>query len=246
MSVKNILSLISLAVGVILISGCKCTTAERSERHHSPWKEGIFITREPRGQYVPIGGNAHFEVTAKTIPKTNEMLIAYQWFLNAAAVASGTNRVLAVMDVTTNDVGYYSCKLSLDSDVVISEPVGLMAFSTNIGGGPITIYSTPPPTTVAGVGVGCPFPYVGYHNFIKPVPPYGWVPNTSAPPSAKDFTRTDTKIKFFGSTPLNNGCGTGGFVSVTPIKSSTYRFTIYFPNNVPATAYPLQLNGFDP
>ena len=236
----------TLLAGVVLISGCKCTTSDRSEHRHARWKEGIFIIHEPEGQYVPIGGNAYFEVKAKTIPKTNETLLAYQWFLNSAVLPSKTDQQLKIIGITTNDVGYYSCKLSLDSDVVMSEPVELMAYTTNMGGGPITIYSTPPPSIVSGTGIGCPYPYVGYHNFIKPTAPYGWVPNNSAAPSAKDFTRTDTKIKFFGSTPLNNGCGTGGFVSVSPVKSSSYRFCVYFPNNVPATAYPLQLNGFDP
>ena len=208
-----------------------------------------IIVKQPQDQLVKLGQSATFTVTAA--PESLKEPLSYQWVFKCNPVPSGTNKTLIINNVTTNDVGFYSCAVHRDTDFVmpefvITQPALLMAWSSN---SPLTVWSTPPPGG-SGSGSVCPYPYVGYISYYVPCPPpadarCGFTLNSDTPKTAQD-TRTDTKIKFFGKTFNNNGCGTSGFVSVSPLNSTSYKFCVYFPSNVPTNAYPLTLNGFNP
>ena len=204
-----------------------------------------IIVKQPQDQLVKLGQSATFTVVAaKTEP------LSYQWVFKCNLIPGGTNKTLTINNVTTNEVGFYSCAVHKDTEqgtaFVVTQPALLMAWSSN---SPITVWSTPPPGG-SGSGSGCPYPYVGYINFYVPCPPpplqCGFTTNSNIPKTAKDITRSDTKIKFWGTKFGNFGCGTGGFVTVSPLNSPSYKFTVFFPSNTPTNAYPLQLNGFNP
>ncbi len=202
------------------------------------------IVKQPQDQLVKLGQSAKFTVTAT--PESLKEPLSYQWVFKCNLIPGGTNKTLTINNVTTNNVGFYSCAVHKDTVFVMTQPALLMAWSTN---SPMTVWSTPPPGG-SGSGTGCPYPYVGYINYYVPCPPpplrCGFTTNSDIPKTAQDITRTDTKIKFFGTKFGNNGCGTGGSVTVSPLDSSSYKFTVYFPSAVPTDAYPLQLNGFNP
>jgi hypothetical protein len=43
----------------------------------------------------------------------------------------------------------------------------------------------------------------------------------------------------------DTGCNQTTVIIPNPLFSPSYRFTIYFPNNVPTTNYPIVLTGFN-
>lgn len=234
------LSACALAAVVFALTGCKSSTEAGSAASKQP----IRIVSQPQDQYVPMGAAVTFSVTARQTSRGEKFPITYQWLRNCHPLASQTDSTLTIKNVTTNDVGFYVCAVNTETKFILTQPATLMAYATNVGG-PITVWSVPPPSSGSSSGSTCPAPYIGYHSFTKPTAPFGWTPNAATPHTATDITRTDTKVKFFGSTFGNNGCGVGG-VTVTPLNSTSYRFTVYFPSGVPTTAYPLQLNGFNP
>jgi len=250
--------IISIAVAVVFAEsiGSIASAQPATNVYQKKFKPGPQpkIVKQPESQLVQLGQSATFTVQAK--PKS----VSYQWVFKCNLIPGATNSTLLVDIVNTNKVGFYSCAVHSDTVLVLTRPAPLMAYSTNddatitvwstpppgvLDGdvercdGTITVWSTPPPGG-SGSGSGCPYPYVGYVNFST-----GWAPKTWPSHSAQDTTRSDTKIKFFGSTFGNNGCGTGGFVNVSPLNSAIYRFTVYFPTApVPTDPYPLVLTGF--
>jgi hypothetical protein len=107
----------------------------------------------------------------------------------------------------------------------------------------ITVYATP--VVSNGSNGMCPGAYVGCVSYIKTAGQgWGWAP-TNTVHTATDTNRSDTKIAFIGM--LNDsGCNQTTVTVPNPTVSPKYRFTIYFPNNVPTNAYPILLSGFAP
>jgi hypothetical protein len=61
-----------------------------------------FITTQPHNQTLPIGGTACFAVSAIGSPS-----LAYQWYFNNAPLATGTNAILTLGPLLTNQAGNY-------------------------------------------------------------------------------------------------------------------------------------------
>jgi hypothetical protein len=120
-------------------------------------------------------------------------------------------------------------------------------FQTLSGPVTFTVYATP--ASVGGTIPGCPGTYAGSVSYTKTIANgWGWVPdtnNTSVFTAADGGGRTNTKVVYLGKN-LDSGCGTNSVTVPNPPGSAVYRFTIYFPNNVPGTNYPIVLTGFKP
>ena len=104
------------------------------------------------------------------------------------------------------------------------------------------------PVVSNGSNEVCPGSYAGYVAYTKTVGNgWGWAPatNTTVFTAADGGGRSDTKIVFVGKSN-DTGCNQTSVTIPNPPTSTKYRFTIYFPNNVPTTNYPMVLTGFDP
>jgi hypothetical protein len=114
-----------------------------------------------------------------------------------------------------------------------------------LGGAPITVFAAP--VNSGGTIPGCPGTYAGYVNYTKSLPAWGWVPstNTTVFTATDGSGRTDTKTVYLGKN-FDTGCAQTPVTVPNPPVSAKYRFTIYFPSNVPSTNYPITLTGFDP
>jgi len=114
------------------------------------------------------------------------------------------------------------------------------------GGGPIVVFGLPKASN--GMQGTCPGSFVGYVNYTKTIAQgWGWIPstNTTTTFTASDGSgRTDTKIGYMGKYG-DTGCDQTTVTVPNPPFSPSYRFTIYFPNNVPTTNYPIVLTGFN-
>jgi hypothetical protein len=101
------------------------------------------------------------------------------------------------------------------------------------------------PTVSVGSIPGCPGSYAGFAKYTKSVG-WGWAPSTNTSVhTATDNNRSDTKVFYTGLSGDTN-CALTTVTVPDPHPSTVYRFTVYFPNNVPTTNYPLTLSGFDP
>jgi hypothetical protein len=101
------------------------------------------------------------------------------------------------------------------------------------------------PTVSVGTIPGCPGSYAGFAKYTKSVG-WGWAPSTNTTlHTATDNNRTDTKV-FYNGISGDTNCALTTVTVPDPPPSSVYRFTVYFPNNVPTNNYPLTLSGFDP
>ena len=160
---------------------------------------------------------------------------------------------LATLYVTTGSSGSDQT-LSVSSSTPLSTKSlslsGSGSFSLlSLDGGsePLTLWG--PPVTSGGGSGTCPGPYAGYVNYKKTIAlGWGYAPDTNNTTvyTATDNTRTDTKVEYVGKMG-DNGCDQTTVTVPYPACSSKYRFTIYFPNNVPTTnAYPISLVGFLP
>ncbi len=111
-------------------------------------------------------------------------------------------------------------------------------------GGPIIVFGTPI-LSGGGSGGGCPGNYAGYVNFTKTIAQgWGWAPDpNSTVYTATDNNRSDTNVQYLGKKGDNN-CNQTTVTVPYPAYSAVYRFTIYFPDNVPTTNYPITLSGF--
>lgn len=98
------------------------------------------------------------------------------------------------------------------------------------------------PSNVGGIIAGCPGTYAGSVVYTKPVVNgWGWAPdtnNTSVFTAADGGGRSDTKIVYSGKSG-DKGCNATSVTVPNPPTSTVYRFTIYFPSNVPSTNYPI-------
>jgi len=89
--------------------------------------------------------------------------------------------------------------------------------------------------------------YAGYVNYIKTISQgWGWAPTTNTTlHTATDANRLDTKVQYVGKFG-DAGCSQTIVTVPHPTYTPKYRFTIYFPNNVPTNSYAITLVGFDP
>src|SRR5262245_18004848 len=71
------------------------------------------IVKEPEDKLVMLGENASFTVVAH--PKGGKEELAYQWLFNCDLIPDGTNSFLTINNVTTNNVGFYSCAVHGES-----------------------------------------------------------------------------------------------------------------------------------
>ncbi len=196
------------------------------------------IAAQPIDQDVPVGGS-----TVLTAEATNAD--SYQWLRNGVVLDGQTNSSVALENVGTNDVGYYSCVVIKGSEVVPTRAASVNVYTMDGGGGTITVFGWP---VVSGGNQGnCPGPYAGYVNYIKTVSQgWGWAPSTNTTiHTASDGNRTDTKI-VYGGKYGDVGCNQTTVTVPDPTYSPKYRFSIYFTNNVPTNSYAITLTGFNP
>jgi len=197
------------------------------------------LTRQPIDQAIPVGSNAVFSAQA-----TNGNL-TFQWFRNGLAMDGQTNSDLVLESVGIEDVGYYTCNISKDGGESVPTRTASLNVFTALAGGPITVYGFP--VFSSGSQGGCPGAYAGYVNYIKTVTQgWGWAPTSGVTlHTATDANRTDTKVQYVGKFG-DAGCNQTIVTVPSPTYSPKYRFTIYFPNNVPTNSYAITLVGFDP
>jgi hypothetical protein len=210
------------------------------------------ITAQPVDQAVIAGSNAVLSVQAVYADN-------YQWQSNGVDIAGQTNTTLTLQNIGVNNAGSYSCNVSQTggdpvptraASVVVetaanASGAGVMANGV-LGGGPIVVSGSPKASN--GTQGTCPGTYAGYVIYTKTVSQgWGWAPISGASPlTASDGSgRTDTKVVYNGMYG-DSGCGQTTVTIPYPPPSPSYRFAIYFPNNVPTTNYPIVLTGFNP
>jgi hypothetical protein len=202
------------------------------------------IVLQPVDQMVPFGSNATFSVTAVNTD-------GYQWLLNGNPLDGQTNDNLVITNCGISNVGYYSCNLFKDIEVVPTRSAELTVYTNSIdpqtGVDPVVVFGFP----VAGSGGSgtCPGHYAGYVNYTKTATNgWGWAPDTTngnTTFTASDTNRVDTKVEYGGEYG-DNGCNPTTVTVPNPPFSPVYRFTIFFTNNVPTNAYSITLDGFKP
>lgn len=197
------------------------------------------VMAQPVDQAVSVGSNVVLSVQATNAD-------GYQWLRNGVPIEGQTDSSLTIANVGTNDVGLYSCEVSKDGETVPTRTATLnVVAAAATSGGPITVFGTPYPG--GGSQGSCPGPYAGYVNYIKTASQgWGWAPVSGMAHTASDGSgRTDTKIEYGGRSG-DEGCHQTSVSIPNPTFSTKYRFTIYFPNNVPTGPYPIILTGFNP
>jgi len=198
------------------------------------------ITRQPIDDAIPVGSSTVFAVEA------NNGDLSYQWLRNGVAIEGETNCVLIIENVGVKDVGLYSCDVGRGKEKVPSRKADLNVYTmSGGGGGPITVFGTP--IASSGSQGTCPGAYAGYVNYRKTISQgWGWAPSSGTTiHTATDTNRTDTKVEYVGKYG-DVGCNQTSVSVPDPTGSPKYRFTIYFPNNVPTNSYGITLDGFDP
>ena len=104
------------------------------------------------------------------------------------------------------------------------------------------------PTGVSRTGgtqPGCVGTYVGYAQYTKPFPTWGW--QTNKAPLTATAQRTNDVVVYNGQN-ADAGCGVGSVTIPSPAYSQKYRFLVYFKGNIPtnSASCPLTLKGFNP
>jgi hypothetical protein len=194
------------------------------------------ITAQPVDRDVEMGGSTTLSVEA-----TGE---SYQWLRNGVAIEGQTNSALTLKNMGTNDVGYYSCYVIKGTEVVPTRSANV-TMSLLLSGGSTIVFGTP--MQGSGSSGTCPGAYAGYVNYMKTVSQgWGWVPTVGETVhTATDENRSDTKVVYLGKYS-DNGCAPTSVTVPHPTMSPKYRFTVFFPCNVPTNSYALTLTGFDP
>jgi len=235
--IPHIIALTAIT-GLLVIAGniAHAQTTDALDQSEFP-----TITAQPVDQAVSVGSNAVLSVQAITAD-------GYQWLSNGVAIEGQTNSSLVIEQVGIEDAGSYSCNVSQSG----GDPVPTRAASLNVvtaslpGGGPIVVFGLP--KISGGTQGSCPGSYAGYINFTKTVAQgWGWVPstNTTIHTASDGGGRTDTSIVYVGRN-IDSGCNLTSVTIPNPPYSPSYRFSIYFPNHVPTTNYPIVLTGFNP
>jgi len=196
------------------------------------------IISQPTDTDVALGSS-----TVLTVQSTNAD--SFQWLRNGVAMDGQTNNSLKLEKVGVKDVGYYTCCVVKGYEVVPTRTATLTAFAAT-GGGTITVFGLP--VVSGGSSSSCPgFTYSGYVNFIKTASQgWGWAPSAGTTlHTVTDTNRTDTKVYYLGQR-ADDGCALTTVAVPHPTVSAKYRFTVFFPNNVPTNTYAIKLIGFDP
>jgi hypothetical protein len=233
--IPHIITLAAIT-GLIVITGNSVQAQTTDALDQSEFPQ---ITAQPVDQAVTVGSNAVLSVQAVNAD-------SYQWLSNGVAIEGQTNSILTLENVGVNDAGSYSCNISQSGgDAVPTRAASLNVVTASLtGGGPITVYGLP---KISGGTQGpCPGSYAGYVNFTKTISQgWGWAPTGTIHTASDGSGRTDTKIVYMGLS-YDSGCNQTSVTIPHPPISAKYRFTIYFPNNVPTTNYPIVLTGFNP
>jgi hypothetical protein len=236
---KRIPYIIALAAvtGLVLIAGNTAPAQPADDLDQSVFP---IITAQPTDQAVAVGSNAVLSVQAIFAD-------GYQWQSNGVPIEGQTNSTLTVQNVGVNAAAY-SCNVSQNGgDAVPTRAASLNVVTPMyLGGNQIIVFGLPKVSN--GILGTCPGTFVGYINYTKTIAQgWGWVPltNTTIFTAADGSGRTDTKIGYTGKYG-DTGCDQTTVTIPNPPPSPSYRFTIYFPNNVPTTNYPIVLTGFNP
>jgi hypothetical protein len=217
---------------------------------------------EDQGVYQ--GENATF--TAE--PRFGEMTFQWlrQWPDRYELLEGQTTSSLTLSNVSIADVGFYVCHVTKGEEVQLTRAASLtvhvrssagdtlgkkssgkgMAMMMDYGGGTVTLFA--PPVCVTGSQGSCPGAYAGYVSYTRTLAQgWGWAPSADTTNHvATDCVRTDTTVTYLGKF-FDPGCAPQSVTVPHPTFSPKYRFSIFFPNNVPTTnAYPITLEGFDP
>ena len=154
-----------------------------------------------------------------------------------------------LQNVGISSAATYSCTVSqAGGDAVPTRAAALnvVAPLDSTGNG-IVVYAAVRQT--GGTMGTCPGTYAGYVSYTKTVAQgWGWTPSTNTTTYFAAFDgsgRTDTIVTYQGKNS-DGGCNQTVVAIPNPPISSSYRFTIYFPSNVPTTNYPIVLTGFNP
>jgi hypothetical protein len=219
---------------------------------------GPVIRSNPDWQYVHEGSNAVFTVEAENQPPLYLLpTLTYQWArqgpesTNFVPIPGATSSTFELDNVTTNGPSgpaYFQVTVTGTNGVgTVSVPAGLIVWTTN---SPLTAWGTP--IRSQGGSSGCLPNYAGYVNYFKsPQNGYGWTPNHASGNTthfAADNTRVDTKVETSGDTNdylCNGHIGANTHSGSPPPEDHWWVFTIYFPNNVPTSSYPITLTGFN-
>lgn len=192
------------------------------------------ILAQPTDESVALGQGVQLSVQATNAD-------GYQWYRNGTVLGGQTNSTLALATVGTNEVGYYSCNVLNGSEAVPTRAASVVAYTLDSGG--FTVLAVP--IANPGTNGSCPGVYAGYVNYLKTVG-YGWAPSTNTTVhTATDANRSDTYVTYTGKN-YDTGCAQTTVTVPHPTASTKYRFSIFFPNNVPTNTYAITLSGFDP
>jgi hypothetical protein len=233
--IPHIITLAAIT-GLVVIAG-NLVHAQTTE----PLDQAEFptITAQPVDQAVTVGSNAALSVQAVNAD-------SYQWLRNGVPIDGQTNSSLVIEQVGIENAGSYSCNVSLNGgDAVPTRAASLNVMTSSVmSGDQIILYGSP---KVGGGTQGtCPGSYAGYVNYTKTISQgWGWAPAGTVHTAADGGGRTNTKIVYLGIS-YDSGCHQTSVTIPHPPISAKYRFTIYFPNNVPTTNYPIVLTGFNP
>jgi hypothetical protein len=196
------------------------------------------IMVQPTDQALPVGASTVLSVLAGNAN-------AFQWFRNSVAIPGQTNNTLVLQNIGTNDVGLYACAV-INGDQMVPTRAANVTVYTGSPGEPLLLYGSP---VVSGGSSGsCPGSYAGYVSYTKTVSQgWGWVPTagTATHVAADGTSRLDTKVVYVGKYG-DSACNQTSVSVPGSAPSPKYRFTIYFPSDVPTNSYPIVLTGFDP
>jgi len=231
---------IKLAIALVAVAALVQTARSGDDSEQSEFPQ---ITAQPTDQAALVGNPVTLSVQA-----TNGDL-TYQWQRNGATLEGQTNSVLALENVSVGDAGLYTCDVTQSGGETVPTRAASLSVAADdyYGGDQIVVFGLP---KVSNGAIGdCPGYFAGYINYTKTIAQgWGWIPLTNSTTvftAADGGGRTNTKVMYLGKFG-DSGCGQTMVTVPYPPPSPSYRFTIYFPNNVPSTNYPIVLTGFNP
>jgi hypothetical protein len=213
-----------------------------------------IIICNPETTVVKEHSEAEFKVDADGPDPFVFPVLSYRWqrrgpgLTNFLDIDGATKSSYVIAHASTNDVAYYRVLVSSSTNgTATSLPAQLLVYTHH---SPFTVYGAP--VVYSGGGGDCPGAYAGYVNYKHSVAdPAGYLPdhgNGNATHSVTDKTRSDTKVLVVGTN--DTWCATTTVPNThaghpSP-EDSKWKFSIYFPNNVPTSSYPITLDGFIP
>ena len=203
------------------------------------------VKTPPASQYVVLGSNATFNVTASGA--TN---LYYQWQFNGANIAKATNTLYTVTNTITANAGSYSVIVSNIVGVVTSTPPATLTLATN------PVITVPPTnqTVFLGQKAGFAVTVVGVNSTTNRLR-YQWFFTSNSVPAARLAGATNSTLAFPAAPYANNGSyyvtitntyggATSAVVTLTVVD--TNRPTVVFtspPNNFSTNAGTVTVTG---